>query len=1148
MPPPALPSAHRPKSALAKSSASSLDENIAQSSARPVSPSRQHSKKTFAPHDAGTSIQVVVRCRRRAEREIHDSSPVIVTTNGARGENITIEAGSTTSTFGVVTLAPTRTYPFDRVFGPEADQAMIYNDVVSPFLEQALAGYNCTLFAYGQTGTGKTYTMQGDVMPTPLGNPSINAGIIPRVLYKLFQHLEANVPDFSVKISFVELYNEELRDLLASELTSPIGNSQPMGVGGGQHTQGQGNSGLKIFDDSTKRGVFIQGLEEIPVKDAAHAIALLTKGSMRRQVAATNFNDHSSRSHSVFSITMHLKETSALGDDLLKVAKLNLVDLAGSENIGRSGAENKRAREAGMINQSLLTLGRVINGLVDKSSHVPYRESKLTRLLQDSLGGRTKTCIIATVSPAKCNMEETLSTLEYALRAKSIRNKPEVNQRLTKNALMKEYVAEIERLKGDLTNAREKNGIVIQQEAWDQQLKEQEEVQTKLDETKRQVTWIESQLCAVREEFDQSVTLLQKRELELINTKEALKITAESLETTRNELRGVRGDFEKECIVREAHEQTEVRLNLVAEELKGTLEKSLADAQSLFEKLGRKSLMANANIQAVSKYGKSLLENTVSTNRQLQDFMNACNQSNVKLCDGAQQLRSAKTKALESQTAAIDSQLQFLSDHLSKIQSSECVSDTALCDMETSIKSARTAMQTCFGQWANGLLTSFEMACFEVQDSGLKNAEVVGKAITAMSVLLSSVISETKNYIDLEHDASAEARRFVTDNASKEIERLCQQNLMLTGLLRVEKVESERSRDELLHHISGLLAEYIDGRDKRLRDAIDPIRETVVKGEVAMERLTARQVEQFEVGVKRRADWDATLQKHDVNTQKLHGDGLKGLSRLTGGFQTGLTTIKTHINQSISAQSKQMAQQNHAMTVNCEQAFDHLRQAKRARIDATDNLVSQTEQAYHSMKQGLGVLSTDINQHVEMLVDEIDELQTMVHEYHATTTTNLSTIQQATQRVLQEGTMEDASTGSTPTKRNWTYSTHWPLTRPREDILRDWKEEAIQVSPPNVPNTSQKKSGPYLAIADNQSLESSPVDADIGMSEEESPELSASSDASTSVSNHTPPSKHIISTTSKDIGKDFKIPGFGQPNKPLKDRPTNIPPRSRRIR
>ena len=213
--------------------------------------------------------------------------------------------------------------------------------------------------------------MQGDVTLTPLGNPSVHAGMIPRVLFKLFNQLESSGADYSVKISYVELYNEELRDLLASELSAPVGSAQPMGLGPGKDKDAQG--ALKIYDDSSKKGVFIQGLEETPVKDFSDALALLEKGSQRRQIAATKFNDHSSRSHSIFSITVHSKEVSSLGDDLLKVGKLNLVDLAGSENIGRSGAENKRAREAGMINQSLLTLGRVINALVDHSSHVPYR-------------------------------------------------------------------------------------------------------------------------------------------------------------------------------------------------------------------------------------------------------------------------------------------------------------------------------------------------------------------------------------------------------------------------------------------------------------------------------------------------------------------------------------------------------------------------------------------------------------------------------------------------------------------------------------------------------------------------------------------------------------------------------------------------------
>ena len=258
-----------------------------------------------------------------------------------------------------------------------------------------------------------------DILPLPDA-----AGIVPRVLYALFDKLSQEETENSVKCSFIELYNEELRDLCAADDSVK----------------------LKIFDDNSKKGqttTMVQGMEECHLKTAREGIQLLRSGSHKRQVAATKCNDLSSRSHTVFTITVYIKRTTEDGQEYLSAGKLNLVDLAGSENIQRSGAENKRAAEAGLINKSLLTLGRVINALVERSSHIPYRESKLTRLLQDSLGGRTKTCIIATLSPAKSNLEETISTLDYAFRAKNIRNKPQVNQAINKKTLLREFTAEI---------------------------------------------------------------------------------------------------------------------------------------------------------------------------------------------------------------------------------------------------------------------------------------------------------------------------------------------------------------------------------------------------------------------------------------------------------------------------------------------------------------------------------------------------------------------------------------------------------------------------------------------------------------------------------------------------------------------------------
>nr|CAD7264082.1 unnamed protein product [Timema shepardi] len=312
-----------------------------------------------------------------------------------------------------------KTFSFDRVFDPSSRQMDVYKTVLNPLIDEVLAGYNCTVFAYGQTGTGKTYTMEGERTndPTISWDADPLSGLIPRSLSHLFDELRRLQAEFTVRVSYLELYNEELIDLLSTS-------NDP--------------SKMKLYEDPLKKGsVIVSGLEEVTVHTKNEIYNIMEKGSMKRQTASTMMNSQSSRSHTVFSITVHIKENSIDGEELLKTGKLNLVDLAGSENIGRSGAENKRAREAGNINQSLLTLGRVITSLVERTPHIPYRESKLTRLLQESLGGRTKTSIIATVSPAVINLEETLSTLEYAHRARNITNRPEINQKLSKKTLIK---------------------------------------------------------------------------------------------------------------------------------------------------------------------------------------------------------------------------------------------------------------------------------------------------------------------------------------------------------------------------------------------------------------------------------------------------------------------------------------------------------------------------------------------------------------------------------------------------------------------------------------------------------------------------------------------------------------------------------------
>lgn len=291
------------------------------------------------------------------------------------------------------------TFNFDRVFTPDSAQNEVYEAAAKPIVESVLEGFNGTVLTYGQTSSGKTHTMTGPSIDDPN-----QRGIIPRMVNTVFSHIEDADEhlEFTVKVAYCEIYLEKIRDLLCPE-----------------------KSNLKISEDKT-RGVYIVDLTEEYVANDTEVYNLMKTGHSNREVGFTNMNEGSSRSHAIFSLTVTQTNTRDLSS---KAGKLYLVDLAGSEKVGKTGAEGKRLDEAKNINKSLSCLGLVIFSLTDgKSTHVPYRDSKLTRVLQDSLGGNSKTSLIITCSPASYNEPETLSTLRFGVRAKAVKNKPKVNK------------------------------------------------------------------------------------------------------------------------------------------------------------------------------------------------------------------------------------------------------------------------------------------------------------------------------------------------------------------------------------------------------------------------------------------------------------------------------------------------------------------------------------------------------------------------------------------------------------------------------------------------------------------------------------------------------------------------------------------------
>ncbi|KAG9236774.1 putative kinesin heavy chain [Amylocarpus encephaloides] len=339
------------------------------------------------------SIKVVARFRPQNRIELESGGLPIV-------------QFETEDTCALDSKEATGSFTFDRVFDMNSRQKDVFDFSIKPTVDDILNGYNGTVFAYGQTGAGKSYTMMGTDIDNDEGR-----GVIPRIVEQIFASILASpgTIEYTVRVSYMEIYMEKIRDLLAPH-----------------------NDNLPIHEEKN-RGVYVKGLLEIYVSSVQEVYEVMRRGGGARAVAATNMNAESSRSHSIFVITITQKNVETGSQ---KSGQLFLVDLAGSEKVGKTGASGQTLEEAKKINKSLSALGMVINNLTDgKSQHIPYRDSKLTRILQESLGGNSRTTLIINCSPSSYNDAETLSTLRFGMRAKAIKNKAKVNAELSPTEL-----------------------------------------------------------------------------------------------------------------------------------------------------------------------------------------------------------------------------------------------------------------------------------------------------------------------------------------------------------------------------------------------------------------------------------------------------------------------------------------------------------------------------------------------------------------------------------------------------------------------------------------------------------------------------------------------------------------------------------------
>ncbi|KAH9526331.1 Kinesin-like protein kif17 [Dermatophagoides farinae] len=535
------------------------------------------------------TVKVITRCRPLNQREKELKCQVIVNIDSSCGQCSLINPDDRS--------APPKTFTFDGAYYTDSTTEQIYNEIVFPIVESVTEGYNGTVFAYGQTGCGKSFTMQGT-------SDSAHRGIIPR-------------------------------DLLGTDIKKKL-----------------------ELKEHPETGVYVGNLSMHIVNDVRACEMIMETGWKNRSVGATLMNADSSRSHSIFTIYIERMQTIDLESSDVKFGKLNLVDLAGSERQSKTGAAGDRLKEATKINLSLSALGNVISALVDgKAKHIPFRDSKLTRLLQDSLGGNTKTLMVACISPADNNYDETLSTLRYANRAKNIQNKPRINED-PKDAKLREYQEEILWLKKMLeqqtsslssssspaglsdNNSQQlqtqpQNDIVIEEirQAYDNKMKDllnkyEEEVKNK-EKLKQDIDKLKS-----RYEHDKSTT--NNNTDELNEQKESVLRAMKKLQAIENQMVGGEKANDAELKEKRARKKkiAEAKMNAISEALAqlndddkvllkayGDITEELRAKSMLMKKAKRRIQQLEQEVEDLQSEFESERTDYLETIRRLQEQM-----------------------------------------------------------------------------------------------------------------------------------------------------------------------------------------------------------------------------------------------------------------------------------------------------------------------------------------------------------------------------------------------------------------------------------------------------------------------------------------------------------------------------------------------
>eukprot|EP00201_Polytomella_parva_P000824 CAMPEP_0175085176 /NCGR_PEP_ID=MMETSP0052_2-20121109/28508_1 /TAXON_ID=51329 ORGANISM="Polytomella parva, Strain SAG 63-3" /NCGR_SAMPLE_ID=MMETSP0052_2 /ASSEMBLY_ACC=CAM_ASM_000194 /LENGTH=1027 /DNA_ID=CAMNT_0016357139 /DNA_START=466 /DNA_END=3549 /DNA_ORIENTATION=- len=691
-------------------------------------------------------------------------------------------------------------------------------------------------------------------------NLSIQSGVIPRAIKQIFDYIEMTAADSTVKVTFLELYNEELTDLLSYD-------DDP--------------KRLRLLED--RNGVIVQGLEEMIVRSSVEIYQVLDRGTSKRKTAETLLNKRSSRSHSIFSITIHLKETTAEGEDVVKVGKLNLVDLAGSENISRSGAKDNRAREAGSINQSLLTLGRVITALVEHSGHIPYRDSKLTRLLRDSLGGKTKTCIIATIAPTVQCQEETISTLDYAHRAKNIRNRPEMNQKISKDSMIKEMTSELEKIKCELFATREKNGVYMTLEQHNFNELERMQLRDQLKALRMELDAKEEAFMAAKDTHKAALEEIERAKKEKVDElEEALKRKEGELSATIHRLSDAKTKIQEKQFIIEARSSAEEALATHAHRLADDLSSATKDLSNLFN-FTREVQGLRAQDRSAMQHAQTVLKDRLTA---LKGDMTTVLSSQIEHLKGVSTLVAGLRNLREEEMKALDS--------------AAATAATALTAHHTTASAAIMAAEAAAGKAVGALVargkelvgevgSSVEEVRKDIQSLMNSTAGNLRTLSASLSTLCERERSRSESLLtamDSQATLLSNSLNVLTESHSSLLaSNLASSSVLLSAVSDFEtdfKAESQVDTDALLQQVSALILNYrgkqitklgkvatamkqnVKGNDSKIEKEAEVAQDVLKEGEKQVKLMTETIIKEVEgIEGERKVELDGIVKKMD---------------------------------------------------------------------------------------------------------------------------------------------------------------------------------------------------------------------------------------------------------------------------------------------